>query len=154
MKIIDNFLEKELIEYLKNVFMFKTPHLYGHKSHEKSNFFYNSDINMEDTLIKFIILKLQKEFKFNEVLRSYINVQFYGMDGDWHTDDGKNTILLMVTKTLKNGSGDFQIKMDNKINKVGFVQNRLIFFDASFQHRGLAPKELNTPRITFAFKTI
>jgi hypothetical protein len=44
MKIIDNFLEKELIEYLKNVFMFKTPHLYGHKSHEKSNFFYNSDI--------------------------------------------------------------------------------------------------------------
>jgi hypothetical protein len=154
MKIIDNFLEKELIEYLKNVFMFKTPHLYGHKSHEKSNFFYNSDINMDDTLIKFIILKLQKEFKFNEVLRSYINVQFYGMEGDWHTDDGKNTILLMVTKTLKNGSGDFQIKMDNKINKVGFVQNRLIFFDASFQHRGLAPKELNTPRITFAFKTI
>ena len=76
------------------------------------------------------------------------------MDGDWHTDDGKNTILLMVTKTLKNGSGDFQIKIDNKINKVSFVQNRLIFFDASFQHRGLAPKELNTPRITFAFKTI
>ena len=153
-KIIDNFLEKDLIIYLEDVFMFKTPHFYGHKSHEKSNFFYVSDINMNDTLIKFIILKLQKEFKFNEVLRSYINIQFYGMDGEWHQDDGSNTILIMITKTLKKGSGQFELKDSKKINKIDFIQNRLIHFDATKFHRGLAPEETNTPRITLAFKTI
>jgi hypothetical protein len=77
------------------------------------------------------------------------------MDGHWHQDDGKNTILLMITKTLKKNSGQFQIKdKNNIITKINFVQNKIIYFDASLLHRGLAPEEINTPRITLAFKTI
>lgn len=154
MIIIDNFLEKDLIKFLNKICVYETPHFYGHKSHEESNPFYNSGVNLEDNLIRFICEKLKERFKFKSILRAYINVQFKDMDGDWHDDDGTNTILLMVTKTLSKNSGCFEIKKDNKIKKVDFVQNRLIFFDARLKHRGLAPKEPNTPRVTFALKTV
>jgi len=154
MNVIDNFLEKDLIEYLEKLFIYNTPHYYGHGSNEKSNKFYCSNLNMKDTLIKYLIIKLKKKFKFNQVIRSYINIQYNGMNGDWHPDDGSHTILLMITKTLKKGSGQFEIKDNEKINKIDFIQNRLIYFDATKQHRGMDPKEINTPRITLTFKTI
>jgi len=154
LKIIDNFLEKDLIKFLDKTFVHHTPHFYGHKSHEKSTPFYNSNINLDDTLITFICEKLKKQFKFKSILRAYINVQFKDMNGDWHRDDGANTILLMITKSLPKNSGCFEVKKENKVIKVDFVQNRLIFFDASLKHRGLAPKESNTPRVTFALKTL
>lgn len=153
MIIIDNFLDKDLIKFFNKICVHQIPHFYGHNSHEKSNPFYKSNINLDDTLIRFICEKLKKQLNFKSVLRAYINVQFKDMDGDWHDDDGTNTILLMVTKTLPKNSGCFEIKKDNKIEKVDFVQNRLISFDARLKHRGLAPKEPNTPRVTFALKT-
>jgi hypothetical protein len=154
MKIIDNFLEKDLINYLEKLFIYSTPHYYGHVSNEKNNEFYNSNLNINDTMINFLIIKLKKQFNFNQVLRSYINIQHNGMNGNWHRDDGSNTILIMITKTLKKGSGQFELKDKDKINKIDFIKNRLICFDANKFHRGLAPKEINTPRITLAFKTI
>jgi hypothetical protein len=153
-KIIDNFLEKDLIEYLEKLFIYNTPHYYGHASNEKSNKFYCSNLNTEDTLIKYLIIKLKKNFKFNQVIHSYINIQYNEMNGDWHSDVGSHTIILMITKTLKKDSGQFEIKDNEKINKIDFIQNRLIYFDATKQHRGMDPKEINTPRITLVFKTI
>jgi len=154
-KIIDNFLEKDLIEYLEKIFVSETPHYYCQSSIEKSYLFYKSNLNMQDYLIRFLTVKLQKNFSFHQILRIYLNIQFNKMDGHWHQDDGKNTILLMITKTLKKGSGQLQIKdKNNVIKKIDFIQNRIIFFDASKLHRGLAPNEINTPRITLAFKTI
>jgi hypothetical protein len=153
--IIDDFLEKDLIEHLEEILVYKTPHTYGHTSGFDNNFiFYSSGINTEDILISYIIKKLKNKFNFNKVLRSYINVQFHNMNGNWHPDDGSNTILIMITKTLNKNSGQFQIKINNKIKKVDFIQNRVICFDSTLFHRGLAPKEINTPRITLAFKTI
>lgn len=154
--VIDNFLEKDLIEYLEELFIYKTPHFYGHTSNRNNkNFsFYSSSINTEDTLISFIIRKLKNKFNFNKVLRCYINIQFHNMNGNWHQDDGSNTILIMITKTLNKNSGQFEIKINNKIKKIDFIQNRVVCFDATKFHRGLAPKEINTPRITLAFKTI
>ena len=155
MIIIDNFLEKDLIEHLEEIFVHNTPHFYNQKSnHENSSRFYISLININDALINFIIKKLKNKLNFKEILRSYINIQFNGMDGNWHQDDGTKTILLMITNTLSKDSGQFQIKIDNKIESVDFVQNRLICFDSTYFHRGLAPKEINIPRITLAFKTI
>ena len=135
--IKDNFLEKILIKYLENIFIHKTPHYYGQVSNKGGkNHFYSSMLNINDTMINFLITKLKTEFKFNQILRSYLNVQYNGMNGDWHKDDGNNTILLMITKTLKKGSGQFQIKdKDNVIKKIDFIQNRVICFDATKLHR-------------------
>jgi hypothetical protein len=153
--VIDNFLEEDLIKYLEKIFVSETPHYYGHASIiNKSAQFYSSNININDALIKYLIIKLKKQFAFNEILRSYINVQYHGMSGDWHRDDGNRTILLMITKTLEKGSGQFEIKDNDKITQVDFIQNRIIAFEANKLHKGLDPKEINTPRITLAFKTI
>jgi len=155
MKITDNFLEKNLMEHLEKVLVHDTPHFYNQKSnHENSSRFYISLINTNDTLISFVIKKLKDRVNFKEILRSYINIQFNGMDGNWHQDDGTKTILLMITNTLSKDSGKFQIKINNKIESIDFVQNRLICFDSTYFHRGLSPKEINVPRITLAFKTI
>jgi hypothetical protein len=78
------------------------------------------------------------------------------MPGEFHADDGDTTILLMTSKTLKKGSGQFQIQIHNDINSiqsVDFIQNRLIIFPAIWKHRGLDPIEHATPRVTLAFKT-
>ena len=63
MIIIDNFLEKDLIKFLNKICVYETPHFYGHKSHEESNPFYNSGVNLEDNLIKFICKKLKERLK-------------------------------------------------------------------------------------------
>ena len=78
------------------------------------------------------------------------------MPGGFHQDDGDTTFVLMTSKTLQKGSGQFQIQINNDENKLepfDFIQNRLIIFPAQWKHRGLDPVEHSTPRITLAFKT-
>ena len=78
------------------------------------------------------------------------------MPGGFHQDDGDTTFVLMTSKTLRKGSGQFQIQINNDENKLesfDFIQNRLIIFPAQWKHRGLDPIEHGTPRVTLAFKT-
>lgn len=149
-KIIDNALDKDLINYLNNIFIYKIPHFYGHSSNENSLKFYTSDLNKEDIFINYIVNALNIK---NNILRSYINVQFNGMEGDWHIDDGTETILLMISKTLMKNSGEFKLKKENNIINIDFIQNRLIIFNSKILHKGCAPIEINTPRVTLIFKT-
>jgi hypothetical protein len=121
---------------------------------KKQIFFYGSELNLNDNLTQFLQNKIKKQINFNQVIRAFLNIQFKGMNGIFHQDQGNNTILLMITKTLKKESGMFEIKEKNTIKKIDFVQNRLLTFDAKSLHRGLAPQEKNIPRITMAFQTI
>ena len=70
------------------------------------------------------------------------------MEGSWHKDDGDLTVLYMATQTLEPGVGCLEIRDMEPIN---FVQNRLVWFNASKYHRGRAPNTYH-PRITLAFK--
>jgi hypothetical protein len=152
-EIKDNFLEKDLIDYLCSHFKL-LPHYYGHTSTGDSIPFYASNLNLNDPLYNFLCFKISKLFPYSiEIMRTYINVQYCFMEGSFHQDDGDTTILLMITPTLKSKSGCFEIKdNNNKLKSVNFVQNRLILFPASWYHRGCAPIENNIPRITLAFK--
>jgi hypothetical protein len=157
LKVIDNFLEKDLINFLclhfKNV-----PHFYGESSNSKdenSIKFYYFNCNFQEPLYNFLCLKISKLFNYNlNIFRMHINVQHCFMDGDFHADAGDNTVLLMVTPTLLDNSGCFEI-MENNNNKkiINFVQNRLIIFPATWKHRGCAPAKKNVLRITLVFKT-
>jgi len=149
-QIIDNWLSKDLTEYLKDYFLYRFPHYYGHQSNPNNNenCFYNSICNPQDALNNFLFFKIKKTLNKNlNLIRMYINIQHPNMNGSFHTDDGEITCLYMVTKTLED-SGHFEIENEEKIN---FIQNRLVCFDATKSHRGLAPKE--GVRITLAFKT-
>ena len=151
-RIIDNWLNKNLVDYLEEYFLYNFPHYYGHKSNEKDpddSVFYNSNLNPDDALNSYLFYKLQKTLDMKLKLnRMYINIQHPGMIGSFHTDDGMMTGLYMATKTLNN-KGSFEIKNETPID---FIQNRLIAFDASKEHRGNAPDK-GEVRITLAFKT-
>lgn len=157
-KITDNFLEKDLSEYLENYFL-EIPHTFGWSSTGLNNGspFYQANLNFYDPLIKFLCLKIQKQVDYKlGFLRVYINIHYSNMPGGFHQDDGDTTFVLMTSKTLLIGSGQLQIQIDNNVNNIesiDFVQNRLIMFPALWKHRGLDPKEHGTPRITLAFKT-
>jgi hypothetical protein len=156
-KIINNFLEEDLKIFLEHYFL-SIPHNFGWSSaKETKNPFYQSNLNMQDPLINFLCLKIQKQVSYNLFfLRTYINIHYSDMPGDFHSDDGDTTFLLMTSKTLNKNSGLFQIKInnnDNEIQSIDFIQNRLIIFPAKWKHRGLDPIEKATPRITLAFKT-
>ena len=153
-EITDNFLEKDLIKYLSNHFTL-CPQQYGHSSKGNGNLWYSTNLDLHNPLYNFLCMKVGKLFLHNiKILRMYINVQYCFMDGDFHTDEGDNTVMLMITPTLKKNSGEFEIKENNKkVKKISFVQNRLIKFPSSWNHKGCAPIEKNTPRITLVWKT-
>ena len=154
--IKNNFLEKDLIDYLFNHFK-QLPHYYGHRSSDKDkgNSFYSTNLNVHDFLYNFLCSKIAKIFKYDiKILRMYINIQHCFMDGEFHQDDGELTVLLMITPTLQSKSGCLEIKEHNKILKtIPFIQNKLVIFPASWYHKGCAPIEKNIPRITLVFKT-
>jgi hypothetical protein len=157
-KVIDNFLEDDLSKYLEQYFL-EIPHIFGWSSTGLNNGspFYQANLNPYDPLIKFLCLKIQKQIDYRlGFLRVYINIHYSNMPGGFHQDDGDTTFVLMTSKTLLIGSGQFQIQKSNDINNIesiDFVQNRLIMFPALWKHRGLDPKEHATPRVTLAFKT-
>ena len=156
--VIDNFIEDLIINNLEDFFE-NIPHYYGHSSHtDKSKKFY--DTSLDDVLNPWLMTVEEKVKKVSHtkinILRKYINIQWPGLDGLLHNDDGDMTVLLMVTKTLSKGSGQFEIYEENdpqKLRTIDFVRNRLIMFPAKWGHRGMAPIEHYTPRITLAFKT-
>jgi hypothetical protein len=157
-KITDNFLNIDLSKYLEQYFL-EIPHTFGWSSTGLNNGspFYQANLNPYDPLIKFLCLKVQQQVEHKlGFLRVYINIHYSNMPGDFHEDDGDTTILLMTSKTLQKGSGQFQIQLHNDINNIqsiDFIQNRLIIFPAIWKHRGLDPIEHATPRVTLAFKT-
>jgi|TARA_Y100000114_G_C11761272_1_gene329872 hypothetical protein len=148
--VVDDWLDKDLVNYLENLFLYNYPHYYGHKSNDSdTSCLYNSSLNINDSLNYFLFYKLKQTLKQKiNLKRMYINIQHSNMNGSFHTDDGDMTCLYMVTQSLDK-EGYFEIKNENKIN---FVQNRLIYFDAKKLHRGLAPTKLGKVRITLAFK--
>jgi hypothetical protein len=157
-KIIDNFLEKDLSIYLEQYFL-EIPHNFGWTSKGLGEGipFYQANLNPYDPLIKFLCLKVQQQVDHKiGFIRVYINIHYSNMPGDFHEDDGDTTFVLMTSKTLQKGSGQFQIQINNNvenIQKIDFIQNRLIIFPALWKHRGLDPIEHATPRVTLAFKT-
>ena len=123
-RIIDNWLDKNLVDYLEEYFLYNFPHYYGHKSNKEDpddSVFYNSNLNPSDALNSYLFYKLQKTLDMKLKLnRMYINIQHPGMTGSFHTDDGMMTCLYMATKTLNN-KGSFEIKKEPPVN---FIQNR------------------------------
>ena len=139
-KITDNFLNIDLSKYLEQYFL-EIPHTFGWSSTGLNNGspFYQANLNPYDPLIKFLCLKVQQQVEHKlGFLRVYINIHYSNMPGDFHEDDGDTTILLMTSKTLQKGSGQFQIQLHNDINNIqsiDFIQNRLIIFPAIWKHR-------------------
>jgi|TARA_R110002020_G_scaffold217950_1_gene425745 hypothetical protein len=156
-EVIDNWLDPEFCDHLAYDIIFNMPHFYGHRSDYSDGTprFYRADFRENDFHIKYMCRKLSREvLKQNcQFVRVYANIQYNGMDGTFHNDDGDFTVLYMVTPTLK-FNGQFQYRQDGKIIDVDFVHNRLVWFSGKdLDHRGLSP-DTDLPRVTVAFKVI
>jgi len=153
--IIDDWLDLEFCDHLSHHILYCLPHIYGHSSDsgEASQRFYRVEFGEENFHVKYMCRKLNREvLKQNcQFIRAYANVQFKGMDGSFHLDDGDFTVLYMVTPTLED-SGCFEYMHGDLVNQIDFVQNRLVWFPGSeLMHRGMSPDTV-TPRVTLSFK--
>jgi hypothetical protein len=147
----DNFLDPLLLNILYNRIM-DGPMNYQASSDNRHNIkFFQSHIELNTIHAEYLCRKFMtmtnKKIRF---IRGYANIQFQNMDGGWHTDDGENTFLLMLSDTLKSGDGCFEVKNKTSLD---FVKNRCIMFNAKDEHRGLASKLELKPRVTLAFKS-
>jgi hypothetical protein len=154
-EVIDGWLDLEFCDHLAYHILHCLPHIYGHSSDsgEGAQRFYRVEFGEENFHIKYMCRKLNREvLKHNcQFIRVYANVQFKGMDGSFHLDDGDLTVLYMVTPTLK-GSGQFEYIDGDSVKKIDFVQNRLVWFSGSeLKHRGMSPN-MDSPRVTLSFK--
>jgi len=153
MKVIDDFLSTELSDFLENYYLYDLPHWFGHRSTEdpKAKPVYHHPLQ-PDALHNFIFYKIKKIVdKDLEMLRAYINVQHENMKGSrlFHKDDGTHTFIYMASQTLEKGIGCLEFDDGEKID---FVKNRLVCFDAQRMHKGNEPNTY-MPRITLVFKT-
>ncbi len=149
-KIIDNWLEPDLVSYLNHMYTYDYPHYFGQKSLKGAKEFYISEMNPAEPMNNFLFTKLQKTLDEKlDLIRMYINIQHNDMVSDFHADDGEMTCLYMASDTIQD-SGEFEIHDEIKIP---FVQNTLVCFQAQKLHKGHAPLNIEQPRITLAFKT-
>ena len=159
MNIIDNWLDKDLSDFVEQSFLHEYPHYFDHTPTDAdSKVFYNCELNNTDMLVKLLFHKAQKTInKKLNLVRTHFNIQHPGMDGGWHVDYSELSFVYMVTQTLNKKEGTFDIKINNKIKKVDFVKDRLVFFDSNLVHRGNPPllneKRKTNARITFTLKT-
>ncbi len=155
LSVMDDWLDLEFCDHLANHILRFTPHSYGHTSNKGEGIpFYHTEFNKGNFHIKYMCRKIAREVAKGDCgfLRVYANIQFPGMDGAMHVDDGDMTAIYMVTETLSPGDGSFEYIEDGKHESIDFVQNRLVLFEGN-KHRGMAPKEGN-PRVTMAFKMV
>ena len=155
LSVKDDWLDIEFCAHLAKHILYFTPHSYGHTSNKGEGIpFYHTEFNKGNFHIKYMCRKIAREvIKDNcGFLRVYANIQFPGMDGAMHVDDGDMTAIYMVTETLNPGNGAFEYIEDGQYESIDFVQNRLVLFEGN-KHRGMAPKK-GTPRVTMAFKIV
>jgi len=153
LSVMDDWLDIEFCDHLAKHILYFTPHSYGHTSNKGEGVpFYHTEFNVSNFHIKYMCRKLAREVVEGDCgfLRVYANIQFPGMDGVMHVDDGDMTAIYMVTETLSPGNGSFEYIEDGQHESIEFVQNRLILFEGN-KHKGMAPKE-GSPRVTMAFK--
>jgi len=155
-RVIDNWLETDLAEYLSNYLLYGINYKAGHQSNTKSNSFFLMGEVPITPFVNYLFFKIKKILP-SELLRVYTNLHYNNMGGEFHTDDGDITFLYMSSKGLNSNEGYFLIKTipgdkDSLEEKIEYKFNRLIYFNAKQYHKGTAPIQ-NIPRITLAFKT-
>jgi hypothetical protein len=155
-RVIDNWLEPQLADFLSDYLHKGIMYQAGHGSNKEDNTSFLFGIVPLSSLTDFLIYKL-KFIRPIEVLRIYTNLHYKNMGGNFHIDDGDITFLYMPSKGLNSKEGSFIIKTipgdkDSPEEKIEYRFNRLIYFNAKQYHKGEAPVQ-NIPRITLAFKT-
>ena len=162
-KYQDNFLDINLIESISAKLHNSLSPWYMQKSLERHDglFWYCSLKETEEDNGKGIENKLfADEVKMlektvpREIIRIYVNGQSINQHGDFHDDDGDETILIGLNKEMAPAlGGATEFLLDNNVSYLIYpMYNRAIFFNAKLIHRALPSS--HPFRLTLALKTI
>jgi len=164
MKIYDNFLEDQFLDYLNQSLQKLEWKTHGSTHDQKTPLFFNSTTMNQRIqkseycflfdVISAVIIKdfgVKKKDIFLE--KGYVNLYPYGIGGDWHTDSsskGGKTILFYPCdwKEEYGGATEFQESGE----KVEYKKNRLLIFDGMLLHRSLTHSNIKN-RYTIAYKS-
>jgi hypothetical protein len=160
-KIIDNWLDKDVVTHLSDQVLYNYPHYFVESSLNKGPTMYSHDVGPGNLLIDFLFNKIKKEYEPTygqlDFTRTYFNIAHPGMDGEFHVDskdpNAGPSFMLMITPKGKEGA--FYYKPDPNddlcIEKIDYKEGRFLIFDSDMEHYGQSFKD--KPRITMVFKT-
>ena len=153
LKYKDNYLEKDLIESIHNKLTDPyCPWILHYTRPEDDTSFWHCPLDDSSSLkteVDYLKTKIKKP-----IIRIYANGQTYTQHGDFHPDDGQETILVGINKEFDSSHGggtEFLIK-DNTSYVIYPTFNRGIIFNSKILHRAL-PTMTKIFRITLAIKT-
>lgn len=149
--VVDNFVSSQFVEGLRSTILLDRKHSFNMSSVGIVPF-YSVEFETKEPIVKTLLEKINTHFDTNfTVKRVYANIQYTGMDGTWHTDDGDVTALLFVNDNLE--EGNFEIRLEeNNTQSILPLPGRLVVFEGRYLHRGLSSTTLAIPRISLAFK--
>ncbi len=164
MKIYDNVLDKQFLDYINHMIFNMKWEPHASTTSQTLPYFFNSitiDENVKREEFVFLfriissILEKEPEVKGKNILleRGYVNLYPFGIGGDWHTDSGytnSRTILFYPSDWKKEYGGATEFQETGE--KVEYKKNRLLMFDGTRPHRSAIhhnPKN----RYTIAYKT-
>ena len=133
--------------------------LWGANLYDKNNPKVLTPFNVKGLYFHLVKNVISQNFNLSHI---QVNAQSMGQEGTCHTDNLPNTqeYTLMVFinhKWEEKWGGDFQIlkEYDNKaevVHSIKYVPGRVVFFDGSIPHRGLAPLEPYVVRKSLVFR--
>jgi hypothetical protein len=163
MKIYDNFLDKQFLDYINQSLQRLEWTIHRSEDDQKTPFFFNSitinhNIQKNEYCFLFDIISnvIIKDFGIEErnifLERGYVNLYPFGIGGDWHKDsvskDGKTILFYPCDwKEEYGGATEFQYSGE----KVEYKKNRLLIFDGILSHRSMTHRNIKN-RYTIAYK--
>ena len=164
MKIYDDVLDKQFLDYINYSLLSMKWILHGSTPNQETPLFFNS-VTIDENVKKdeyvflfdiiFSIIKNEPEIKGKNILlkRGYVNLYPHGIGGDWHTDSedtNSRTILFYPSDWKKEYGGATEFQESGE--KVEYKKNRLLIFDGILSHRSAVHQNPKN-RYTIAFKT-
>lgn len=151
---IDNFLPSEYVSSLRSTVLLDNKHSFNMSSNGIIPF-YSVEFNINDPLVQKLVNQINSvNSTLYSVKRAYANIQYSGMDGTWHTDDGDVTALIFLNEKIQDGNFEIRIKTNEETVTEEYSPDpgRLLLFEGRHLHRGLSSTTLAIPRISLAFK--
>ena len=153
MVIIDNFLEKNDLEYVID-YCVKSSYTYGETDREKTppTGMIHSIISDED-IYKLFESKIRNFNLVNDMTlyRMYVNCFAPSENPYFHIDgDSGLSFLFYINNWKLDDGGETQFLIDNQIKGVLPIPNRIVGFDANILHK--ATTFMNNHRFTLAIK--
>ena len=169
MKIYDDVLDKQFLDYINHSLFRMEWKLHCSVSKQKTPLFFNSmtideNVRKEEFVflfdIIFSIIKEDPEIKGVEpsvnndifIERGYVNLYPFGIGSDWHKDSdypNSRTLLFYPSDWKEEYGGATEFKSGEKVE---YKKNRLLIFDGSISHRSAVHQNPKN-RYTIAFKT-